>query len=949
MKSLALFFVLLSAFTLGSSAQETNKSVTLTGFLFDQEQDSPLPGVNVVIQSVSDPTVRVGAVSNENGYFRVNLPQAGLYRIQASFVGFAPLLVEKNLTPGRNMLGRLALVQQPVGMDQVVVEGVQERVTQQGDTTIYNADAFKVNEDANAEDLIAKMPGIVVEDGSVQAQGENVQRVLVDGREFFGNDPRTALQSLPAEIIEKIEVFDRMSDQAQFTGFDDGNSEKTINIVTRPGMSNGQFGRLYGGYGSDTRYSTGGNINVFNGDQRISVIGLSNNVNQQNFTTEDLLGVVGNVRNRGGGFGGGGRGFGGRPGGGGGAGRMMMGANRPLQSNPSNFLVGDQGGINQTNSLGLNYSDKWGENIELTGSYFFNSSSNQSDVFLEREYYLDESISQFYNESDQSEGENYNHRAAIRMRYTIDESNTIIFTPRISFQRNEALSSVYGVNTFLQEQALSTTTNDYSSDNKGYNASSNLLFQHRFNKARRTISANVSLGFNNKDGGSALNSANQFFEGIEELDQRSTTDQFTRSIGTSVAYTEPIGDRGMLMLNYSPSFSWSDADQRTNSLDGTTGNYDFLETALSNVFESTTVRQRAGLNYMKRSPIGMMSFGLDVQSETLTGDQTFPQSFGVERTFNSVLPRAMYMMRFSQSHNLRLFYRASTNTPSISQLQNVIDNSNPLLLSSGNPDLRQSYSHMLIARYNRTQAETGRVFMGFASVSQTQNHIGSSSVIALQDTTLAPGVVLAQGSQFTQPVNVDGYWNARSFLTVGLPSELLKSNVNLNAGYSFSRSPGTVNGTANTALSHSITSGIVIGSNISEQVDFTVSYTGNVVDVTNSAFPELNSTYAYHKGSTKINISLGSSWVFDSQVSLIQYTGLGESFDANNLVWNAGFGYRILKGNGGLVSLKIADILNQNNSISRTINEFYVEDNSSDILGRYILLNFTYKLRHFTL
>jgi len=958
MKKISILVFLFHASILIATAQESSRPVTLTGFIFDQEQDSPLPGVNIIVQSVQDSTVQYGTISNEQGYFRFNIPQPGIYRIKMSFVGFAASEIQKELVPGRNMLGRLEMEQQTIGLDQVVIEGVQERVIQQGDTTVYNADAFKVNQDANAEDLIAKMPGIVVDEGSVQAQGETVQRVLVDGREFFGNDPQAALQTLPAEVIEKIEVFDRMSDQAQFTGFDDGNSEKTINIVTRPGMSNGQFGKLFGGYGSDTRYSTGGNINIFNDDQRISFIGLSNNVNQQNFTTEDLLGVVGNVRNRGGGgFGGGrggaggGRGIGGRPGGGG-IGGMLRQGNRPLQSDPSNFLVGNQGGINQTNSIGLNYSDSWGEKLEMTGSYFFNSSNNQSDVFLEREYYLDDTVSQLYDETDQSEGDNYNHRANMRMRYRIDESNSLVFTPRISFQRNEAISSVFGINTLLNGSDLSTTTNNYTSENTGYNASSNLLFQHRFSKPRRTVSTNISLSYNNKDGESDLLSTNQFFDDTNDfltLDQRTNSDQSTRRLGTSIAYTEPVGGMGMLMINYSPSLSWSDADQRTNSLDAASGDYSLLETALSNVFESTTVQHRAGVNYMKRSPSGMLSFGFDVQKETLTGEQVFPQTFNVERTFDSFLPRAMYMLRFSRSHNLRLFYRTRTSTPSIAQLQNVIDNSNPLQLSSGNPDLKQSYSHMLIARYNRTQAETGRVFVGFASISQTQNHIGSSSLIALSDTTIAPGVVLAQGSQFTQPLNVDGYWNARSFFTLGVPSELLRSNINMNAGYSFSRSPGTVNGISNTALSHSITGGIVIGSNISERVDFTLSYTGNLVEVTNSAFPELNSDYMYHKGSGKLNVTLGNSWVVDSQLSVIQYTGLGEAFDSNNLVWNAGLGYRLLRGNGGQISLRVVDLLNQNNSISRTINEFYVEDNASNVLGRYILLNFTYNLRHFTL
>ena len=945
--------IILTAF-IAPFAKAQNTSVTLTGFTVDKEDNVPLPGVNVVVTSLQDTTKQYGTVSNEAGYFRFNLPDSARYRIRLSFIGFAPVVVERSLPPGRTMLGRIALQKQAIGMDQVVVEGVQQRVIQQGDTTVYNADAFKVNPDANAEDLIAKMPGIVVDEGTVQAQGENVQRVLVDGREFFGNDPRTALQTLPAEIIEKIEVFDRMSDQAQFTGFDDGNSEKTINIVTRPGMSNGQFGKLHGGYGSETRYSTGGNINLFNDEQRISIIGLSNNVNQQNFSTEDLLGVVGNVRNRGGGFGG----AGGRGGGGfrqaGGMGRMMgmMRGITPLQSDPGAFLVGDQGGINQTNSFGINYSDSWGDNIQLTSSYFFNASTNDSDVLLEREYYLDGTTSQLYDESDQSQSDNFNHRATMRLRYIINESNTLIFTPRISFQHNESLSRIFGLNTLMDGAVLSATTNDYAADNNGYTASSNLLYQHRFPRRGRTLSTNVTIGLNGRDGTTSLFSSNEFFDAVDSLlvlDQEATNKQAGTTLGTSIGYTEPIGEQGIVMLHYSPSVSWSDADKLTNNFNAVSEQYDLLDTSLSNVFESTTMRHRIGLNVMRRNAQGVLSFGFDVQNERLTGDQTFPQTVEVEKTFQSILPRAMYMLRLSRTNNLRLFYRTNTSTPSISQLQNVIDNSNPLQLSSGNPDLKQSYTHMLIARYNKTEAETGRVFMGFASISQTQNHIGSSSIIALSDTTLAPGLILAQGSQFTQPINVDGYWNGRTFFTLGVPSGLLRSNVNINAGYSLSRAPGTINGVENTAVSHTLTGGVVIGSNISERVDFTVSYNGNVVDVQNSAYAELNSNYMYHKGSVKLNLLAGKSWVLDSQVNLIQYAGLGESFDQNNVVWNAGIGYKFLRGNGGQISLRVIDLLNQNNSITRTVNEFYVEDNASNVLGRYILLNFTYKLKHFVL
>ncbi|CAN0481023.1 unnamed protein product, partial [Laminaria digitata] len=345
---------------------------SISGFVYEKEVQKAMPGVNVFLINRADTTLQFGGVTNEKGLFRIVVPENGAYAAAFSFIGFETQYQPLDVKDQYTFIGTVLLEPAVVDLDQIVVEDMQQRVVLRGDTTEYNADAFKVNPDANAADLIAKMPGILVEDGEVQAQGENVGRVLVDGREFFGTDPNAALQNMPAEIIEKIQVFDRMSDQAQFTGFDDGNSEKTINIVTRSGMSNGQFGKLYGGYGSETRYISGGNLNIFDGDRRISIIGLSNNVNQQNFTTEDLLGVVGNTRQRGGGGFGGGGGFrrggvgggGGRPRGGGGGGLAGGRQGGALRSDPGNFLVGNQGGINQTSAIGVNYSDSWGENLE---------------------------------------------------------------------------------------------------------------------------------------------------------------------------------------------------------------------------------------------------------------------------------------------------------------------------------------------------------------------------------------------------------------------------------------------------------------------------------------------------------------------------------------------------------------------------------------------------------
>ncbi len=958
-KLIALCFCL----CLTATAAHAQQNLTLSGRIVQTGDEAPLPGVNVVLTSLIDTTLQAGGISDDAGFFRVTVPRQGPYRMRLSYVGFQLFQQYVRVPAEGRDIGVIRMEEATLPLDQITVEARQERVVQKGDTTEYNADAFKVNPDASAEDLVAKMPGIVVEDGSVQAHGEDVKKVLVDGREFFGDDPTAALRNLPSEIIEKIQVFDKLSDQAEFTGFDDGNSQKTINIITRPGRSNGQFGKVYGGYGSEDRYMGGGNVNVFDDDRRISVIGLSNNINQQNFAMEDLLGVVGNVRGRRG-FGGGRRGGGdGRgPGGGGG---MMRGGGRPgggmtdrpggargLSTNPSNFLIGNQGGVSATTALGVNYTDDWSSKMRVTGSYFFNMSDNTSDILLDRQYYLTDASTQFYNETNNTTSDNFNHRFTMRAEYTIDEKNSFIFTPRLSTQRNKAESFLDGVNTLDNATLLSQTTNDYFSENTGYTSSNNLLFRHRFAKQGRTVSLNVGVGFNDRTGESSQFSSNIFYDTEDAdqiIDQRTDDGQNGVTFSTRLAYTEPIGEKGQLQLNYSPSLSRSDADRRANTLDETTGLYSILDPSLSNTFDNDVRTQRGGISYRLRGEKSMFSVGVNLQKVQLSGDQTFPTTFTVDQSFQNLLPNAMLMYRFSRSNNLRLFYRTHTQTPSISQLQNVIDNTNPLQLSSGNPDLSQSLTHMFLARYNRTDVQKGRVFIGFLSVSKSLDYIGSESVIAEEDMTLDGGVLLAQGSQFTRPINLDGYWNARSFFTLGLPADFIKSNLNLNAGYTYSRTPGVINDERNESAVQNINGGVVLGSNISERVDFTLSYALNYNIVENTVYPELDADYVFHRSGVKFNWLPKRSLVLQTAVNYTTYTGLDDAINEPALLWNAGLGYKFLKGNGGEIKLIVADILNQNTSVNRTINEFYVEDNVTNVLGRYIMLNFTYTLRNFRL
>lgn len=947
MTSRFVAFLLLVLLTGSAVAQQTNPR-SITGRIIDAKTGETLIGVNVVATLKADTTVTHGQVTDTNGRFSVPVRLPGDYRVRISYVGFVAQTKDVTVTEKEVPLGLIEMQVDVMLMNEVRVEAVQDRVEVRGDTTVFNAAAFKVNPDATTEDLLRKMPGLVVDGGQVQAQGETVQRVLVDGREFFGQDPAAALRNLPSEIVDRIEVYDRQSDQAQFTGFEDDNTQKTINIVTLTGRSNGQFGKVYGGYGSEERYLTGGNINFFDNDRRISIIGMSNNINQQNFAIEDLMGVVGSASGRGG-FGGGQRGGGGdrRPQGGGRPGGDFGGMRG---GDTGGFLVGNQGGVNSTDAFGLNYQDSFGSNLQVTGSYFYNRSDNSSTSLLDREYYLEDALSQLYNEQNVSSSTNQNHRFSGRMTYTINERNSLIFTPRITTQSNEAASYLFGENVLTTAERLSQTTNDYLSDGTGVNASASLLLRHSFATRGRTLSVNFSASSNSSKSDTDQLSSNLFYSGTTDdilLDQRTDSDQLGQSLSMRLTYTEPVGEGGQIQVNYSPSRTVSDSERWNNSLDPIAGTYTILEPSLSSQFDNIVLRQRGGVSYTKRTQSLRITLGVDGQSESLTGDQSYPVVFDVDRTFNHVLPSAEVQFGNSRQKSLRLSWRTQTNTPSISQLQDVIDNRNPLQLSSGNPGLDPSYTHTLSARFNSTNLETGRVFFGFASWSAASDYIGTETLIAQRDTEIADGVTLLQGSQFSRPVNLDGQQTLRSFFTFGRPTPFFDANMNWNGGVTLTSAPGRINGEKNVTDVLGFSGGLVISSNISERLDFTVSENVSYNTSENSAYPQLNNTYTQYRTGASVTAMPTKSLVLETSVAHSLYNGLGSNVDNTSFLWNAALGYKFLKGNGGEVRLIVADILNRNTNVSRSITEFYIQDSSSNVLGRYILLNFTYTLRNF--
>ncbi len=904
------------------------QSGSISGKLQDEKSNTPVAGATVSLLRQADTMLVSTTVSDSFGHFSFSQLAPDSFIVTVDNVNYQQYVTLVKLAGDNKELGTFTLLRRGQDLDNVTIVAKTPPVSQKGDTTQYNASQYKVNPDANAEDLIKKMPGITVDrSGTVTAQGEQVKKVTVDGKDFFGDDATATLKNLPAEIVDKIQVFDRLSDQAQFTGFDDGNSSKSINIVTKTGTRNGQFGRVYAGYGTHDRYAAGGNVSFFNGDRRISFVGLFNNINQQNFGTEDLLGVTSSS-------GGGGRRGGGNRGGG----------------NTNNFLVGQQNGISTTNAFGINYSDKWSKNLDVTGSYFFNNSKTNNDQQTNDEYFIKDTANQFYDEGTLSDANNYNHRINLRMEYKMDSSNSFIFTPSVSFQKNNSDNNVSGTRFYTLSDLISSTAYNSGRSVAGYNTSNNLLFRHAFAKKGRTLSVNAGISANHKDGDTYLESINRYFTSPSDNDTiQQYTSQLTNGITYSgnIAYTEPVGRKGQLQVNYSPSVTKNKADQQVYKFDQQFNKYSIFDTSLSNRFDNTVTSHTGGVTYRVGDRDNMFSVGLSYKYTELNSDQLFPVQATVGKSFGNLLPNLMWRKKLSSKSNLRIFYRASTNVPSINQLQNVIDNSNPLFLTTGNPDLKQQVTNMVSGRYTFTNTGKGRSFFANLYLQQASNYITNATYIARSDSALNNSIVLYKGSQLTKPVNVDGYVSLRSFLTYAMPVKFLKSNFNINGGVSWSKIPGIVNYAKSVTNNYAYSTGAVLSSNISEYIDFTISYNASFNVSKNSIQSQLNNNYTIQNAGVQLNLLSKKGWFIQNDVNNQSYSGLSAGYNQSYWLWNAAIGKKFLKKQAGELKLSVFDLLKQNRSINRTITESYIEDVQNQVLTQYFMLTFTYKLKNF--
>ncbi|HNT65866.1 MAG TPA: outer membrane beta-barrel protein [bacterium] len=922
------------------------QTYSIRGSIAEAENKEALPSANIVLVDLADST-RYGAASNQDGFFHFSGLQTGKYLLTIRYLGYRSHEQKIEL---RSSIDLQNILLQPIALPgkEILVTAPAPAVIIKEDTTEYRADAYKVTRDAMAQDLIDKLPAVQVEDGKVQAQGEEVKKVLLDGRPFFGDDPNATLRNIPAEIIEKIQIFDQQSEQAQFTGFDDGNSVKTINLITRVAFRQGKFGKVNTGYGSEDRYVAGGNINRFDQEQRLTLLGHINNINEQNFSSADLLGITAQSSGR--------RAMT-RPGGGAGSSRIagpppggspIGGSDRGGQA--ADFLVNARGGMNETVAAGVNFQDQWNKQIDFTGSYFFNSAENQSSNSLERTFLFSQSGEQIYKENNLSTSRNTNHRFNSRVEPRFDENNSLLFAPRLTVQLNDGCSESFG-RTDVGGTNLNTVRNRFASDLSAIDASARLLLRHRFAQAGRTLSLNSDLTYSAQKGDNQLDAVGSYLEPTvqaDTLDQFADLDRHGYGINSRIVFTEPLGTKSQLEIHASHSYArdesdlatWSAANQTTAIFDST------LSSRFNKVYRTVNV----GTGYSYRRDQLNLTATIAYETARLNNDAILPHATTTDRAFSSLLPGLRLRYRLADQQNLMVDYRTRTKDPDIRHLQDVVDNSDPLQLTTGNPDLNPDYSHSLSLRFNRMNPSRDNFFFLMLGATITHNYIGWQTIDTGENATVYNSILINPGSQLRFPENMDGYRSLRSLLTYGFPLKSLRSTLSFNVNLNTTQTPSRINNRPNRNTNHSAGLGVVLSSNISEKLDFAISTQGNFHRSQYTiASRSGSSTADYFSSRNRANLNWQTlKGLIIRIVGEYRYDGnLDQHEDPHSIICTAAIGKKVGKNERGELRITAHDLLNQNTEVRRSITDSTIQDTSTEALGRYFLASFITDLRLF--
>lgn len=890
--------------------------------LCDSVNGDTVEGAVVELVYLSDST-KYHAVSDGSGKAKFQRIAYGDYSVTATFLGYIPSC--RRIRLNAHFLSPDTIRMQPDVqlLDEVVISTPALRSTQNGDTLSYHADAYKVVLGANSESLLTKMPGISVSERGVEAHGRTVQKIMIDGEEFFGNDVLSALKNLPADMIEDVEVFNKLSDEAELTGVDDGRGYTAINIRSKPDRRKGTFGRLYAGYGFSDKYIAGGNINNFNSKCRLSVVGLANNISLHNFVTEDIVGAT----------------------------------DEEGKNGHSNFVAKPMPGISSVQSLGTNFNTSW-----LSGSYFFNRTDNSNVPVSQRENLNSGNKVQLTDAEKDLTALNYNHRFSAKMKFNVGERHSFIIRPSLNIQDFSDFSEQRSLvrNRFGCDDIrfVHNRLSDNRNERLGINVSNTFNYRYRFHKRGRSLSMSL-LGNYYDNETDALNEQYTFRKPDMPLDPLlassvSSQQNFrkTRKVmaRTGVVYTEPLSRRFRMSWEYAFIYSRDEAAKTVFLRDNETGELSTTADARQSsenrgIYLTHKIGPRFQYAFRKTS----ITVGGAFQHMNFKGTNILPATGEVYKPYSNLTYEVVANLVINRQNTICIDAKGRTVNPSANLLQDVVSLANLSRVSAGNPNLSPSYLHGFGIRYIHTDARRGSTVAVSLNYNGSGNYIGDSLVADQPDFIVTEGVKLGEGNLFVRPVNIGGYHRLHGKITYGFPVNPLRSNLNIQAQAVINVLPGIINGEYSPVHRNNYLVGASLASNISEDVDFRVSYTGEYVqgEFTTKAGKN-NNDYFSHTVSGQLKWAFWKGVTFTGSLSYRQDKGISAPFNDRTLLCNLYLGKRIFRNRLGEISIGINDLFDDNSRrYAHTINSSGTNNIVNQGIERYVAFQLVWHLRNY--
>jgi hypothetical protein len=889
------FFVL--AFVVICTGIQAQNRVSISGRVIDSDK-KPVEQATVQLLNVKDSSNVTGVLTGKNGTFNLSAV-TGDYILKTSFLGYRDNFKPVKLTGSQNAAGAIVLEELDLTLESAVIVGVAPEMVIRGDTIEYTADAFKTLPSAVVEDLIKKLPGAEVDDeGKITVNGKEIKKIYVDKKEFFSTDPKVAARNLPAAMVDKVQVLDRRSDMAEMTGFDDGEEESVINLTVKPGMKQGLFGNAAAGYGSKERYETSLMANYAKDDNQFTLLGSSNNTNNTNFT--DIGASMGDRPSRGMSFGG-------------------------------------RNGILRSSNGGFNFASELSSKFKLGGNIRYGNSENQviSNNYTQN-YITAGDQYETRNQSGNNTGNNL--RTDFRIEWSPSENTKLIFTPNLTYTQNANKQFSDYLTTLVDpNDSINWGYSEYDSKTANTSLNGNLDFSHKFGKKGRTFSFSVSGGFSDQN----ANGSNDSRTDYKNAQTRSVvTDQIYTTVNNSynwsgfVSFVEPLGTNNFLQLSYRYRSNISEQDRQTFKNDGF-DNYSVVDSSSTKRLENDFDNQEIRLNFQSVREKYNYTVGLAVQPSNSESKTVEPDTaYSVTNRVVNFAPIVQFIYRWDKQTTLRINYTGAVNQPSTTQLSNVRDESNPLNITYGNPDLNPSFQNNLRAQFQKSNQDRTTTITSAANLGFTTNAIVNYSLVD------------SVGKRESTYRNVNGNKNANLRFMFNKSFFNRKFSINSASNISYSESNGFINGEQNT------TGDLSLGETLrasyrSDLFDF--SLRGNVrYSKTDKSLAGQISSEVFNYGSNA-NTTIYLPWDFgiSSDVNYSTNSGYSDGFKQNEWLWNASIQKQMFKDKSGTLKFSIYDILKQRSNISRTSSAQSLQYTASNTVGSYFMFSFTYRFRSF--